>query len=88
MEMTKGDANYFTEKTPIDILAKIKDDAKRQGRLEEREIAQKEVYAMQKKYDALSVEMNQNKLHYEKALSEWLHAKKIITMLLQGGKDE
>ena len=25
---------------------------------------------------------------YEKALSEWLHAKKIITMLLQGGKDE
>ena len=70
MEMTKGDANYFTEKTPIDILAKIKDDAKRQGRLEEREIAQKEVYAMQKKYDALSVEMNQNKLHYEKALSE------------------
>ena len=25
---------------------------------------------------------------YEKALSEWLRAKKIITMLLQGGKDE
>ena len=25
---------------------------------------------------------------YEKALAEWLHAKKIITMLLQGGKDE
>ena len=25
---------------------------------------------------------------YEKALSEWLHAKHIITMLLQGGKDE
>ena len=25
---------------------------------------------------------------YEKALSEWLHAKNIITMLLQGGKDE
>lgn len=27
-------------------------------------------------------------VRYEKALSEWLHAKKIITMLLQGGKDE
>lgn len=31
---------------------------------------------------------NSGSVAYEKALSEWLHARKIITMLLQEGNDE
>lgn len=46
MELTKGDDKCFSEKTPLDILYKIRDEAKLQGQSEERSIAQAEIAAL------------------------------------------
>lgn len=54
MEMTKGDDKFFTERTTLDILTKIREDAKLQGHLEEREIAKKEIAALQSSIKTLS----------------------------------
>ncbi len=70
MEMTKGDDKYFTEKTTLDILAKIREDARLQGHLEEREIAKKEIYALQDNIKTLSEKMIRSDEKHQEEVAE------------------
>lgn len=70
MEMTKGDDKFFTERTTLDILTKIREDAKLQGHLEEREIAKKEIAALQSSIKTLSEKMNQSEERHQEEVTE------------------
>lgn len=46
MELTNGDYNRFDEKTPLQILKEMNNEARAKGRIEEREKADKEIQAI------------------------------------------
>ncbi len=72
MELTKGDDKCFSEKTSLDILRMIKDDAKLQGRSEERDIAQGEISILNKQIEMMKRSFEEQNAKRDKEFEEIL----------------